>query len=82
MLDQTRIETLRHAAVAPALHVIDGARCAASDGGVIEVISPLNGEVMTTMAAGTAEDTARAIRAARAWSMSRDHSRPWPGVTP
>ena len=78
MLDQTRIETLRHAAVAPALHVIDGERCAASDGGVIEVISPLNGEVMTTMAAGTAEDTARTIRAAR---VAFDDGR-WSGLAP
>ena len=78
MLDQTRIETLRHAAVAPALHVIDGERCAASDGGVIEVISPLNGAVMTTMAAGTAEDTARAIRAAR---VAFDDGR-WSGLAP
>ncbi|MEJ2022679.1 MAG: aldehyde dehydrogenase family protein, partial [Maritimibacter sp.] len=65
MLDLSRIETLRTAPVPPALHVIDGARCPASDGGVIEVISPLNGEVLTTMAAGTKADAEAAIAAAR-----------------
>ncbi|MEJ2003190.1 MAG: aldehyde dehydrogenase family protein, partial [Maritimibacter sp.] len=65
MLDLSRIETLRSAPVPPALHVIDGARRPASDGGVLEVISPLNGEVLTTMAAGTKADADAAIAAAR-----------------
>ncbi|MEJ2030740.1 MAG: aldehyde dehydrogenase [Maritimibacter sp.] len=65
MLDLSRIETLRTAPVPPALHVIDGARCPASDGAVLEVISPLNGEVLTTMAAGTKADAEAAIAAAR-----------------
>ncbi|MFC2967782.1 aldehyde dehydrogenase [Acidimangrovimonas pyrenivorans] len=65
MLDRTRIEELRHAAVPPALHVIDGERRPASDGGVLEVISPLDGRAFTTMARGTQQDADAAIAAAR-----------------
>lgn len=65
MLDQSRIEELRHADITAQLHVIDGERRPASDGRVLEVISPLNGQVLTTMAAGTTEDTEAAIASAR-----------------
>ncbi|RYG90309.1 aldehyde dehydrogenase [Loktanella sp. IMCC34160] len=65
MLDQTRIEALRNSAVPPALHIIDGERRAASDGGTMDVLSPLDGRVLTTMARGTKEDTEAAIAAAR-----------------
>lgn len=78
MLDLSRIETLRTAPVPPALHVIDGARCPASDGAVLEVISPLNGEVLTTMAAGTKADADAAIAAAR---RAFDDGR-WAGLAP
>jgi gamma-glutamyl-gamma-aminobutyraldehyde dehydrogenase len=65
MLDQQRIETLRHADVAPALHVINGKRCASADGATQDVISPLDGKAFTTMAWGGQADAEAAIAAAR-----------------
>jgi gamma-glutamyl-gamma-aminobutyraldehyde dehydrogenase len=65
MLDQSRIDDLRDAPVPAFQHIIDGEHCPASDGGRYEVISPLNGQVLTTMAHGTVEDTEAAIAAAR-----------------
>jgi gamma-glutamyl-gamma-aminobutyraldehyde dehydrogenase len=65
MLDQARIEALRHAEVPSASHVIDGKLRGASDGGVLEVVSPIDGRVLTTMPKGTAEDARAAIAAAR-----------------
>lgn len=65
MLDQTLIDAFREAPVTPGTHIIDGARCGASDGGVMDVISPLDGQVLTTVPRGTAEDADAAISAAR-----------------
>ncbi len=65
MLDRIEIEKLRNAVVPPFLHVIDGQRRASSDGATMEVISPIDGSVMTTMAKGTKEDADAAIAAAR-----------------
>ncbi|PRD37120.1 UNVERIFIED_CONTAM: puuC [Trichonephila clavipes] len=65
MLDKSRIEALRYAPVAPALHLIDGVARPASDGGIMEVLSPLDGKPLTTMARGTAADAHAAIAAAR-----------------
>ncbi|MAM61348.1 aldehyde dehydrogenase [Maritimibacter sp. UBA3975] len=65
MLDKARIETLRSAEVPPANHLIDGDWVPASDGGRLDVLSPLDGQVLTTVARGTAEDVAAATRAAR-----------------
>jgi gamma-glutamyl-gamma-aminobutyraldehyde dehydrogenase len=78
MLDVQSIEALRQAPVPPALHLIDGARRRASDGGVMEVISPLDGRPLTTMARGTAADAEAAIAAARA---AFDDGR-WSGLAP
>lgn len=78
MLDQTRIEALRHAAVPPARHLIDGAARPASDGAEMAVISPLDGQVLTTMARGTAADARDAIAAART---AFDDGR-WSGQSP
>lgn len=78
MLDQNQIDALRGAPVRPALHLIDGARRPASDGGEMEVISPLNGKVLTTMAAGTRDDAEAAIASARA---AFDDGR-WSGLAP
>lgn len=66
MLDQTQIDALRDRAIAPQGLLIDGEIVAAQDGAVMDVISPLDGEVLTTIAAGSAADTVRAIRSARA----------------
>ncbi|MCV2869274.1 aldehyde dehydrogenase [Defluviimonas sp. WL0002] len=78
MLDRTKIEALRNARVPQSGHVIDGVARAASDGGTLEVISPLDGKVLTTMACGTKDDADRAIAAAR---RAFDDGR-WSGMAP
>ncbi|MBV6634339.1 MAG: aldehyde dehydrogenase [Mameliella sp.] len=65
MLDLSRIEELRHADVPPARHLIDGSFVPASDGGEMEVISPLDGTRLTVMARGTVADAEAAVAAAR-----------------
>jgi gamma-glutamyl-gamma-aminobutyraldehyde dehydrogenase len=65
MLDLSLIEELRHADVPPARHLIDGAFVPASDGGEMEVISPLDGARLTVMARGTVADAEAAVAAAR-----------------
>ncbi len=66
MLDQGRIDALRAEPVAAQGHLIDGQVVAASDGGVIETTSPIDGAVLTTLARGTAQDMDRAVASARA----------------
>jgi gamma-glutamyl-gamma-aminobutyraldehyde dehydrogenase len=78
MLDRSRIEALRTADVPPMGHVIDGRMTPASDGGTMDVLSPLDGRVLTTVAAGTAQDADHAIRSARA---AFDDGR-WSGLAP
>ncbi|WP_136443962.1 aldehyde dehydrogenase [Pacificoceanicola onchidii] len=65
-MDQSKIEALRAAPLEPFGHLIDGKSVAASDGAVMEVVSPIDGQVLTTVAKGTAEDMNRAIASARA----------------
>ncbi len=65
MLDQATINTLRQAPVPPAQNLIDGLSCPASDGQVMDVISPVDGSILTTMPRSTAADADRAIAAAR-----------------
>lgn len=65
MLDLSRIEELRHADVPPGRHLIDGALVPASDGGEMEVISPLDGACLTSVARGTQADAEAAVTAAR-----------------
>lgn len=64
-MDQSRIAELRDLSVPPARHLIGGDAVAASDGGEMDVRSPLNGRVLTTMAKGTRADADRAVAAAR-----------------
>ncbi|PTX50049.1 gamma-glutamyl-gamma-aminobutyraldehyde dehydrogenase [Gemmobacter caeni] len=61
----TSIESLRRSPLAPFLHVINGKRQPASDGGTRIVRSPIDGSVLTTCANGTAADAEAAIAAAR-----------------
>ena len=61
----TSIDTLRSAPVLPSLHVIDGQRRPASDGGTMTVRSPIDGTELTTCARGTVADAEAAIAAAR-----------------
>ena len=65
MLDQSQINSLRQASVAPAGHLIDGTPDTAGVGGQIPVISPIDGSVLTTLADGDAALVERAAAAAR-----------------
>jgi len=75
---QDRIDALRHAAVPPGGLFIDGRMQPAQDGRVLEVFSPLDGAVFTTIADAGAEDVRRACTAARAAFDRGDWSRAAP----
>jgi gamma-glutamyl-gamma-aminobutyraldehyde dehydrogenase len=77
-MDATRIAELRRTPIPPATHVINGAPCPASDGATMEVISPIDGAVLTTMPRGTRADADAAVAAARA---AFDDGR-WSGLAP
>ena len=78
MSDQSAIDALRDQQIPAQKHLIDGAWTVASDDGVMNVISPLNGRVLTTIAAGTAQDAEAAVASARA---AFDDGR-WSGMAP
>jgi gamma-glutamyl-gamma-aminobutyraldehyde dehydrogenase len=65
-MDQSKIDALRAQPVPPRGHVIDGKSVPASDGGVMDIVSPLDGQVLTQVARGTAADMNAAIASARA----------------
>ena len=66
MLDQATIDSLRHNDVAPAGHLIDGVSDTGGAGEQIEVISPIDGTRLTTLADGDEAIVARAVAVARA----------------
>lgn len=78
MPEQSQIDALRNAMVPPQKLLIDGESCDSATGQTDDVISPLNGSVLTTTAAGTKEDAERAVAAAR---RSFDDKR-WRGLPP
>lgn len=78
MLDEEQIRTLSAAPVQPAFHLIDGESCGASDGATMDVISPLDGGVLTTMPRGTRDDANAAVSVAR---RAFDDGR-WSGLAP
>lgn len=78
MLDEEEIRTLSAAPVQPAFHLIDGESCGASDGATMDVISPLDGGVLTTMPRGTRDDAKAAVSVAR---RAFDDGR-WSGLAP
>lgn len=78
MTDQSQIDALRNAVVPPQKLLIDGEMCDSASGESDDVISPLNGQKLTTTAAGTKADADRAIAAAR---RAFDDKR-WRGMPP
>ena len=66
MLEQDQIDALRNTSVTARGLLIDGKTCPSSTGETHDIISPLDGTIITTTAAGTSDDTQRAITAARA----------------
>lgn len=65
-MNQSEVDSLRHLPLGPQRHLINGAPVNASDGGTLDVLSPIDGNVLTTLAKGTAADMDNAIAAARA----------------
>ncbi|MEL7091473.1 MAG: aldehyde dehydrogenase [Pseudomonadota bacterium] len=78
MIDPALLNSLAQAPVPPAHHIIDGEKRAASDGGVMQVTSPIDGQVLTTIPRGTVDDAKGAIAAAR---RAFDDGR-WSGLAP
>ena len=50
-MDQIKIDALRAQPVAPFSHLIDGKHVPASDGGTMDILSPIDGQVLTQVAA-------------------------------
>jgi gamma-glutamyl-gamma-aminobutyraldehyde dehydrogenase len=63
---QEKIEALRNRTIAPQALFIDGTWRAAADGAVLDVVSPIDGRTLTTIAHAGAQDVDRAVKAARA----------------
>jgi gamma-glutamyl-gamma-aminobutyraldehyde dehydrogenase len=78
MADQTLIDALRSTTISPRGLLIDGKICPSSTGEMMEVISPLDGSLLTTIAAGSAADAERAVAAAR----RAFDDRRWRGMPP
>lgn len=64
-LDQSVIDDLRTRTISPRSHFIDGRNVDASDGQRLDVISPIDGQILTTLARGTAADVDKAVASAR-----------------
>ena len=65
MTDQTEIDALRGAPVTPGQLFIGGQWVEAADDARLDVISPLNGQLLTTIADAGPADVRRAVQAAR-----------------
>ncbi|SNT04124.1 aldehyde dehydrogenase family protein [Antarctobacter heliothermus] len=77
-MDQGKIDILRARPVPAFSHLIEGQHVAASDGATLDVVSPIDGQVLTTVARGTAADMDTAIASARA----AFEDRRWAGQPP
>lgn len=75
---QAQIDALRDVNISPRQMLIDGQACDSDSGEVQEVISPLNGQKLTTVPSGSKTDTERAITAAR----KAFDDRRWAGMPP
>jgi gamma-glutamyl-gamma-aminobutyraldehyde dehydrogenase len=77
-LEQSAIDTLRAKSITPQLHLIEGKFVAASSGDTLDVISPIDGSLLTTIARGTPLDMQNAIGSAR----SAFHDGRWKNLPP
>lgn len=77
-MDQAQIDALRTKTVPVFSHLIEGKHVGASDGATMDILSPLDGQVLTTVARGTASDMEAAIASARA----AFEDRRWAGQPP
>ncbi len=78
MFEQTDIDKLRDSAVKPCSLMIGDKFCDSQNGETLDVVSPINGSLLTTIAASTKDDANQAISAARA----AFEDRRWCGQTP
>lgn len=79
-LDQAQIDALRSEVIAPRGHLIDGLSVDSSGGERLDVISPIDGQVLTTIARGTTQDVDRAVSSARRAFEARVWSRQPPAA--
>lgn len=77
-MTQADIDRMRLQTVAPKGLFIGGQFAPASDGAAMDVVSPIDGQVFTQIAAGSARDVDRAVAAARASFESGKWSRAAP----
>lgn len=77
-MDQSKIDALRAREIPTQTHLIDGKHLPASDGATMDVVSPIDGTLLTQVAKGTAQDMTAAIAAAR---MAFEDQR-WAGQPP
>ncbi|MEO9572559.1 MAG: aldehyde dehydrogenase family protein [Tateyamaria sp.] len=66
MIDQSRIDDLRQRSVTAGLHIIGGVSGPSADGATLAVVSPIDGQPLTEIAAGGQTEIDRAVAAARA----------------
>ena len=66
MIDSSRIEALKDCVIEAQSHIIGGRRVASADGAELDVLSPRDGKVLTTIAAGGEREIDAAVMAARA----------------
>jgi len=64
-MNQSSIDALSSQAVPRQTHLIEGEAVPASDGGLMDILSPIDGQRLTQMAKGTADDMRIAIASAR-----------------
>ncbi len=64
-MSQIEIDRLRHIPVSAGALFIGGKHVEASDGGMLDVVSPIDGKVFTTIARGSALDANLAVASAR-----------------
>lgn len=77
-MDQTKIDALRARPVPAFSHLIDGKHVPAFDGGTMDILSPIDGQVFTQVARGTAADMEAAIASGR----TAFEDRRWAGQPP
>ncbi|MES0824536.1 aldehyde dehydrogenase [Ruegeria sp. SCP11] len=66
MLNQEKIDALRYADISRQGHFIDGQTVTSASGKTLDVLSPINGQVIAQIAEGEPEDMNRAVASARA----------------
>ena len=64
-MDQSKIDAIRYNKVSAQYHLIDGKLANSTSGKTLDVISPINGSILTTIPRGTTDDMNAAIASAK-----------------